>query len=270
MPASGQIQYIRENIQKNSRLYIEYGFHTDFMGCLEDFVPVFAFKVLFAHALSVIKRENKDEYEKFRTYFLEYRFQSLKAGENWEDLSIEFLMDMITYNEQMIEMLSFFGWKVIQIENDRLREEKPELPLPFPKEAADFIRPYMEAVYFDSIHNDGEMDLFILENRRLGTYHLFMDAYPDQIVAELHEAIMDAKIFLRVPMYYWEGDFHGEFISQEGVFYTTFAVGYCGGTERYSDTYLISPGCLVMAYYMNCLLEIAEKEIPAYREFLKT
>lgn len=265
---SERICGMRRNIQKDNDLFIRFGFDPSLIDFADDDLPLFAFKILFAYALSVIKREDRDKYDSLQKNLEGYGVGALRIDKNLDDALMEFLSDIATYNIQILEALSLFGWKVMQFENGMIREEGINLSQFAPKDVKDFLGPYFETVYLDSIENDGAMDLFVLENKRIGKYYSFMKAYPERKIPELHQAIEDAEIFLYVPMYYWEGDLHGELISQEGVFYTTFAAGYCGGMCRYSEAYLISPGCLSMACYMNRLLQMAEEEIPDFREFV--
>lgn len=264
---SERIYSIRQNIQKDRDLYIKFGFDPNLIDYVDEDTPLFAFKVLFAYALSVIKREDRDKYDALRKSLEGYGVGALRIDKNLDDSLMEFLSDMAVYNTQILEALSLFGWKVMQFENSMIREERINLSQFESKDVKDFLSPYFETVYLDSTESDGAMDLFVLENKRIGKYYSFMKAYPERKIPELHQAIEDAEIFLYVPMYYWEGDLHGEYTSQEGVFYTTFAIGYCGGMCRYSEANLISPGCLSMACYMNRLLQMAEDEIPGFREF---
>lgn len=264
---SGQIRNIRQNIGKDNDIYIRFGFNPSLAEFLNENAPLFAFKILFAYALSVIKREDEEQYGILQKHFESYKFDALRINSQCEDNLMEFQSDMILYSEQILEALSFFGWKVTQFENYAVRTEDMDLSQFKAKDVKDFIRPYIETVYYDSLENDGEMDLFVLENERIGKYYSFVKSYPERAMPLLHKAIEDAEVFLYVPMYYWESEFHGEYVSQEGVFYTTFATGYCGGMCRHSGAYLISPGCLPMACYMNRLLQMAEDEIPGFREF---
>ena len=263
-----RIRSIKQDIERDKHLFLRYGFDSSLIELYVDNTALDAFRILFAYALLIIQREDKHKYAALQKYFAGYAFESIKIDENLEDTLIDIQMDMMDYNIHILDALSLFGWKVAQFENDMIRMGDIELSQFNTKEVRDFIVPYIEAVYNDSLENDGEMSLFVLENERIGKYKLFMKAYPKKVIPILHNAIEEAHVFLNVPMYYWEGDLHGNFISQEGVFYTIFAQGYYGNMERYSDAHLISPGCQPMACYMNHLLQIAEEKIPAFREFM--
>ena len=66
---SGQIRNIRQNIGKDNDIYIRFGFNPFLAEFLNENAPLFAFKILFAYALSVIKREDEEQYGILQKHF---------------------------------------------------------------------------------------------------------------------------------------------------------------------------------------------------------
>lgn len=268
-PLIKRLNDIGNDIMRDMALFEKYAdMSVDvYFGTMET-VSVISYKVLMGYSLSVIKENDKEIFELILELCSSYPFYELKLNEGFYDLIMEFEQDIYFHNIEFLEMLSLFGWKVMRYNNLDIIDKRIDYFDIFPEDAAAFILSKAEMVIDDSDLYDGNLNLIVLQYDGFGKYRKYANFYPGKRNSLLHDLIYKTVDFLRTQISAWYNDFCGDIVSQENIYYSVFTMGYYGEMNQYAGLNFNMPGCLLAAYYLHLLLEIAKDMLPGYQEYV--
>lgn len=195
-------------------------------------------KILFLYAMKRMKAIGMDMPALPRIN--EYEFEELD----------EFFYDMDSYFGDFIMTACQQGWDV-ELYNHYLVTEEHKSP---PHEIG-----LVSAL--EDEHED-TMDVFVLSSQRFGRFWDYALTYPDTQKRGFYRVIKDNLYCFMYPLYCYLTFWYESYLL-EGTCFICIGVGSSSYSDAATDINKVSALYPLYLYHLNCLLDIAEREVPA-------
>lgn len=264
------VHRLKSQLEQEETWFCEYQFdrHDDF-DTPEFMASALALKILFAYAIRIVEKHSN----KSLSYDASVSLPALSmdmSRDGWDFLYDDISMYLYACDDVFnlaIYMLGNFGWKTVGYSNYQISYGTVDVSSDYAeKEVVDFIQTYLDAVKEDT-ECGGCMSVCVLSNKKYGLYRKYLEKHPKFLLQPLTEAIEECACFIKTPLAYYLTECADNMLSKTGDFVSVFCYGFCSGWEHEIGSWLITPACIIKAYYLECYLNLALKYVPGFRKF---
>lgn len=176
------------------------------------------------------------------------------------EISEGFFLSEENFFIDWIYLLENFGWKIMHINYNMIDAGEEGEMMCLPSNTADMMLERFH-VARDNIMNGGSSELYVMQSSRVGRFLEYAKKNPRLVQRKIYKYIREIVDYVKVPLCYYITDYYFENI-ENGVFYTSFFIGYEVNCECECWYNVLNTGFLVYAYYLERFLDIAEEMIP--------